>query len=101
VEDGYCPGETQGLSCFAISPNLCSVRPRVQEWDGLSLIPLANLVVVRGGCVYVWVKTESGQDPRVCGRLGEVMPWLGVGYVDTVSGSIVRVGTTCYLCRVY
>jgi hypothetical protein len=77
------------------------VRSRVLEWDGLSLIPLANLVVVRGGCVYVWVETESGQDPMVCGQLSEVMPWLGVGYVDTISGSIVRVGTACYLCRVY
>jgi len=25
---------------------------------------------------------ESGHDPMVCGQLGEVMPWLGVGYVD-------------------
>jgi hypothetical protein len=49
----------------------------------------------------IWVKTESGQDPRVCWRLGEVTPWLGVGYVDTVSSSIARVGTARYLYRVY
>jgi hypothetical protein len=75
------------------------VQPRVPEWDGLSLIPLASLVVAPRWMCYAWVETESGQDPRVRGGLGEVMAWLGVGYIDTVSGSIVRVVTACYLCR--
>ena len=40
--------------CGAISPNLPSVRPHELVWVSLSLIPLANLVVVRGGYVLGW-----------------------------------------------
>ena len=52
--------------------------------QALSLIPLANLLVVRGG--YVWSEAWIGQDPGVCGRLVGVEPRLGVGYDRAVSG---------------
>ena len=72
------------MCCGAISPNLLSVRPHVLVWASLSLISLANLVVVRGG--YVWSETWIGQDPGVCGRLVGVESRLGVGYDGAVSG---------------
>ena len=46
-----CPDEPRTVCCGAISPNLLSVRPHELVWASLSLIPLANLVVVRGGYV--------------------------------------------------
>ena len=64
-----CRGDTSGLvgygcwlpwwtlrtvCCGAISPNLLSVRPHEFVWANLSLIPLANLVVVRGGYILGW-----------------------------------------------
>jgi hypothetical protein len=33
-----------------------------------------------------WVGDMSGQDPGVCGRLGEVEPCLGVGYDRAILG---------------
>ena len=72
------------MCCGAISPNLLLVRPHELVWASLSLIPLANLVVVRGG--YVWDETWIGQDPGICGRLVGVKPRLGVGYDGAVSG---------------
>jgi hypothetical protein len=68
----------------AILPNLFLVRPHDLVSASLSLIPLANLVVARGG--YVWVGDLSGQYPRDCGRLGEIEPWLGVDYDRAVMG---------------
>jgi hypothetical protein len=72
------------MCCGAISPNLFPVRPHELVWESLSLIPLAGLIVVRGGYVLGWRPEWSG--PGVCGRLGEVEPWLGVGYDRAVLG---------------
>jgi hypothetical protein len=68
----------------AISPNFFLVRPHELVWESLSLIPLADLVVVRGGYVLGWRLEWSG--PGDCGRLSEVGPWLGVGYDRAVLG---------------
>jgi hypothetical protein len=72
------------VCCGAISPNLFPVRPHELVWESLSLIPLAGLVVVRGGYVLGWRPEWSV--PGVCGRLGEVEPCLGVGYDRAVLG---------------
>jgi hypothetical protein len=53
------------MCCGAISPNLFPVRPHELVWESLSLIPLAGLVVVRGGYVLGWRPEWSG--PEVLG----------------------------------
>jgi hypothetical protein len=77
------------VCCGAISPNLFLVRPHELVWESLSLIPLAGLVVVRGGYVLGWRPEWLG--PGVCGRLGEVEPCLGVGYWQSRLGTVMCV----------
>ena len=72
------------MCCGAISPNLLSVRPHEFVWANLSLFPLANLVVVRGGYI-LGVIPGLVKTPGVCGRLVGVEPRLGVGYDGAVS----------------
>ena len=87
------------MCCGAISPNLLSVRPHELVWASLSLIPLANLVVVRGG--YVWSETWIGQDPGVCGRLvGLSHGWVSAMTEPSLDGEVC-VGKAYNLCSVY
>jgi hypothetical protein len=72
------------VCCGAISPNLFPVRPHELVWESISLIPLAALVVIRGGYVLGWRPECLG--PGFVGGLGEVEPCLSVGYDIAVLG---------------
>jgi hypothetical protein len=47
-----------------------------------------------------WVGDLSGQDPGVCGRLGDIEPCLGVGYDRAILGMPhLGVSSPCHILR--